>query len=185
MSGLALFRALKFLPMEGFFGAAECAQMRDVMSQSPSESAQVYSSATGATDENIRRTRAVIVSPEFRTTIVDRINSARDRAAEHFGISLSSTEGPQFLLYRAGDFFMRHTDKNDDGANARKVSFIGFINSDYEGGALKFFGGVDAKPLELTLPVSDGMLVFFRSDWLHEVEPVTRGERYTIAGWFA
>lgn len=185
MSGLALFRALRFLAIENFFDAADCARLRDVMSQSPSESAQVYSSAAGATDENIRRTRAVIAPAAVRTNVVDRMNAIRDRAAEHFGVALDSVEGPQFLLYRTGDFFTRHTDKNEDGADGRKVSFIAFVNSDYDGGALKFFGGVQEKPLDLTFPATDGLLVCFRSDWLHEVEPVTRGERFTIAGWFA
>ena len=185
MSGLALFRALKFLAIEDFFDAAECERIRQVMISSPSENAMVYGGASGMTEENVRRTRAVNVARDVRVEIIDRLNSARDRAARHFEVELSQIEGPQFLLYRPGDFFVRHTDKNEDGANTRKVSFILFVNSDFDGGALKFYGGVQEKPLELTMPVSAGLLVFFRSDWFHEVEPVTRGERFTIVGWFA
>jgi predicted 2-oxoglutarate/Fe(II)-dependent dioxygenase YbiX len=28
------------------------------------------------------------------------------------------------------------------------------------------------------------MLVGFRADWIHEVEPVTSGVRYTVVSWF-
>jgi SM-20-related protein len=30
----------------------------------------------------------------------------------------------------------------------------------------------------------EGLLIAFRSDLLHEVTPVTHGERYTLVSWF-
>ena len=185
MSGLALFRALKFLTLENFLTAEECARVRAVMTESPSETAMVYVDTEGTADENIRRTRSVNVPRQLRSTITRQLDSVRDRAAQHFGVELSRTEGPQFLLYRPGDFFTRHTDNHSGASTGRQVSFIAFLNSDFEGGALKFYGGVQEKPLELTLDAQDGLLVFFRSGWFHEVEPVTSGMRFTIVGWFA
>lgn len=185
MSGLAFFRALKFLALQRFFTPEECARVRDVMRESPSESAMVYVDAEGTADENIRRTRSVNVPRELRETIAAQLDGVRDRAAQHFGVELSSMEGPQFLIYRSGDFFTRHTDNHSGGTTGRQVSFIAFLNSDFEGGALKFYGGVQDKPLELTLDPEEGLLLFFRSGWFHEVEPVTSGMRFTIVGWFA
>ena len=183
MTGLTFFRALNFLVIEDFFDGGERSRIRAAMTASPSEAATVYRDRPDVTDESIRRTRAVTVPREVRSAVTEKLDGSRSRAASHFKASLTKLEGPQFLLYRPGDFFTRHTDWND--ANGRQVSFIAFLNSDFDGGALKFYGGVEEKVLELTLPVSDGMLVFFRSDWFHEVEPVTRGERFTIVGWFA
>jgi len=184
MSSLALFRALGFFAAENFFSADDCARIRDVMRESPSETAQIYTAAGVETDDRIRRTRSVKVPPANREEITSRLGDARDRVAAHFGVTLSKMEGPVFLTYRSGDFFLRHTDRNDDDARGRQVSFIAFLNSDFDGGTLKFYGGVKDKPLELALRAQDGLLIGFRSDWLHEVEPVSSGERHTVVGWF-
>jgi SM-20-related protein len=181
MAGLALFRALNFLAIENFFDRDACAGMHAALRDAPSETAMI--GVEGAIDEKQRRTRAVAVPPELRRVVVDRFESIRHRAASHFGVELSEMERPQFLRYRPGDFFIRHMDRDRAGGNRRQVSFIAFLNADFEGGALKF-GGLDSK-VELTLPPVEGLLLLFPSNWIHEVEPVTRGERFTIVGWFA
>jgi predicted 2-oxoglutarate/Fe(II)-dependent dioxygenase YbiX len=181
MAGLALFRTLKFLPIESFFDREACRRLCAVIRESPSQTAMV--GVEGAVDEKQRRTRAVVVPPEILRSVTDRFDAVRDRAAAHFGIELSATERPQFLRYRPGDYFIRHMDRDRDGGNGRQVSFIGFLNADFEGGALKF-GGLDGG-LVLSLPPTEGLLILFRSDWIHEVEAVTRGERYTVVGWFS
>ncbi len=181
MAGLALFRALNFLAIENFFDRAACERMRAAMRDSPSETAMI--GVEGAVDEKQRRTRAVVVPPELRRGVTDQFEAIRDKAVSHFGVELSAMERPQFLLYRPGDFFIRHMDRDRAQGNRRQVSFIAFLNADFDGGALKF-GGLDGK-LELRLPPVEGLLLLFRSDWVHEVEAVTRGERFTIVGWFA
>jgi predicted 2-oxoglutarate/Fe(II)-dependent dioxygenase YbiX len=181
MAGLALFRALHFLAIEQFFDPDACLRIRTAMSRSGSDHAKV--GVTGALDEQQRRSRMASVPDAVQAEVADRLIAVRDRAASHFRVSLSAMEGPQFLLYRPGDFFIRHMDRDRDGGNSRQVSFIGFLNSDFEGGTLKF-GGLDGQR-ELTLTPADGLLIFFRSDWIHQVEPVTRGERCTVVGWYS
>jgi predicted 2-oxoglutarate/Fe(II)-dependent dioxygenase YbiX len=181
VAGLGIFRALNFLAIEHFLDGAACARIRAGMESARSQSAQI--GVEGALDERQRRSRVVAVSPDLHAEVADRLPAVRDRAAAHFGVRLAETEGPQFLRYRPGDFFIRHMDRDRDGGNRRQVSFIAFVNSDFEGGALKF-GGLE-NGVELTLPPADGLLIGFRSDWIHAVEPVTRGERCTIVGWFA
>jgi predicted 2-oxoglutarate/Fe(II)-dependent dioxygenase YbiX len=181
MAGLALFRALNFLAIENFFAGADCERMAAAMRDSPSESAMV--GVEGAVDETQRRTRAVVVLPELHRRAVERFEAIRDTAASHFGVELSAMERPQFLRYRPGDHFIRHMDRDRAGLNRRQVSLIAFLNADFDGGALRF-GGFDGA-IPLRLPPVPGLLLLFRSDWIHEVEPVTRGERFTIVSWFA
>ncbi len=181
MAGLAVFHALNFLVIENFFDRDACERMCATMRDSPSESAMT--GVEGVVDEKQRRTRAVVVPPELHRSVTDQFSAIRDKAASHFGVELSAMERPQFLRYRPGDYFIRHMDRDRAGVNRREVSFIAFLNSDFDGGALKF-GGLDGT-LHLRLPPVAGLLLLFRSDWIHEVEPVTRGERFTIVGWFA
>ena len=56
------------------------------------------------------------------------------------------------------------------------------------GGSLTFYGLMKAPGMEkagMPLAPEAGLLVAFRSDIMHEVNPVTRGERYTLVSWFA
>ena len=51
--------------------------------------------------------------------------------------------------------------------------------SEYEGGELKLYNGHEP----ITIKREKGLIVFFPSYTLHEVTPVTKGERYTLVGW--
>jgi predicted 2-oxoglutarate/Fe(II)-dependent dioxygenase YbiX len=75
------------------------------------------------------------------------------------------------------------------------VSVVVFLNAQathpveetFEGGALAFYGLMKAPGMEhagIPLEPEAGLLVAFRSDVMHEVSPVTRGERYTLVSWF-
>ena len=104
-------------------------------------------------------------------------------------------------MYREGDFFRPHADSSDDPdepdyVRERRVSAVVFVNepaetpeaAGYEGGALVFFGlmGEDeAANVGLPLSAESGMLVGFPSELVHGVQPVVRGERYSIATWFS
>lgn len=185
MAGLALFRALQFFVVEDFLTADACTRMREAMDAGPSVRATVLKKdAAVHLDEQARSTRRIEVSDAVRSEINAALDAVRPRAASHFNVPLMRTEKPQFLMYNPGDFFERHTDTDSNGIYGRVVSTIIFLNDGYGGGALKFYGGVENKPLELALPARQGMLVGFRADWIHEVEPLTSGTRYTVVSWF-
>ena len=186
MAGLALFRAMNFLVIEDFLDAATCARMCEAMESSPFISAKVLKEDEGIeeVDQKVRSTKRVGVADEMREEMTAALDAIRDRTAAHFAVPLARTEKPQFLVYREGDFFLRHIDADRKGSYGRSVSTILFLNDDYKGGALKFYGGVEQKLLELVLPPKRGMLVGFRADWFHEVQPVTGGVRYTVVSWF-
>jgi predicted 2-oxoglutarate/Fe(II)-dependent dioxygenase YbiX len=116
----------------------------------------------------------------------------------HFATPLAGCETPEFLIYDAGAFFAVHRDTGPgDPSEIRRrlVSAIVFLNvpssepsgDGYGGGTLRFHGLLDG-PRWAACPLSfepdPGMLVAFRSDALHEVQPVTFGRRLTIVTWF-
>jgi SM-20-related protein len=157
--------------------------------------ATVYGrSDSGAVDERVRRTTRV--SPPAGTEeLVRRLLLSRMSAArEHFGLSLDELEEPQFLRYGPGGHFVAHQDGNTgmlrSAREERKVSAVIFLNSQsdasgpdtYRGGTLVFHPRGASEPLGFRGEA--GTLVLFRAETTHEVEPVTHGERFTIASWY-
>ena len=157
--------------------------------------ATVYGrSDSGAVEERVRRTTRVSPPPETEE-LVRRLLLSRLREVEgHFGRTLSELEEPQFLRYGAGDFFVAHQDGNTGLLRSeredRKVSAVIFLNNQAETAAPETYGGGSLvlhprgarEPLRLNGEA--GTLVAFPAETTHEVEPVTRGERFTIASWY-
>lgn len=119
----------------------------------------------------------------------------------HFGIPLEWYEPPMHLVYRTGDFFKPHTDSSSNPAAAdthiakRRVSVVLFLNRHandqrencFGGGRLNFYGLLDGKEWKscsFAVDPEPGLLVAFRCNIVHEVTPVTFGERYTIVTAF-
>ena len=161
--------------------------------------ATVYGrSESGSVDERIRKTSRLHVSPDTVQLVTRRLLEYKPTVEKHFQLSLRDCEEPQFLRYNVGDFFVAHQDGNTGliqlATDAeRRISISLFLNQQsedsrpgtYSGGSLKFSDY--RKPpsdREFCMPVETGLLVAFRSELTHEVTPVTRGERFSIAGWY-
>ena len=145
-------------------------------------------------DARVRRTTRVSPPAEV-DELVRRLLRARAGAlGEHFGLSLGELEEPQFLRYEAGDYFVAHQDGNTGMLRSereeRRVSVVIFLNTQsetpdpdaYSGGSLVFHPRGADEPFRLNGEA--GTLVAFRAETTHEVEPVTGGERFTIASWY-
>lgn len=191
MPSAVFFRALNFYVRERFLDAGTCARLRETMRQSPNKPARVALDApTNITvAEDLRRTIRSEVPLELASELVSNLALVRDEASKHFGVPLTETEPLQFLIYRPGDFYVRHSDRDRDGTNRREVSVILFLSSPgdttFTGGNLKFYGMTVGKQAEFRLTPEEGLLIAFRSDIPHEVETVTSGERFTAVTWFA
>jgi predicted 2-oxoglutarate/Fe(II)-dependent dioxygenase YbiX len=144
--------------------------------------------AKGRIDLEMRRTSRLFVSAEKEQQINRYLQELKPRLEVHFQTGLSGVESFQFLLYREGDFYKRHADKNDrldmpDYIKARRVSIVIFLNdetSSYTGGTLAVWSL--AGPIRVQ--GETGKVVAFRSELMHEVEPVQAGERYAIVSWY-
>jgi SM-20-related protein len=144
--------------------------------------------AKGRVDLEMRRTSRLFVSAEKEQQINRYLQELKPRLEIHFQIELSGVESFQFLLYRQGDFYKRHTDRNDrldtpDYIKARRASIVIFLNDEtisYTGGTLAVWSGAEPNRVQ----GETGKVVAFRSELMHEVEPVQSGERYSIVSWY-
>jgi SM-20-related protein len=166
----------------------------------PTTQAPVYiEGSSELVHETVRKATSMHPSDETISWVQERLFQQIPALAEHFKIILADCEKPQFLVYRAGDFFVRHQDGNSnnlefDHLRVRKISIVIFLNDatvesgdgTYSGGALVFHQERDSNREPQTLPLwgETGLLVAFASETLHEVTPVTDGERFTIISFF-
>lgn len=89
---------------------------------------------------------------------------------------ISSRERWGLIRYDGEQFITWHTDGND--SNKRKVSFVFYINDDYEGGEIEFKDFAGQKPYK----PKAGTLLMFPSypEYLHRVVPVVSGTKYVF-----
>ena len=179
----------------GFLDAATLAEVFAAVRASGGRPATVYGRGdSGSVDERVRRTTRVS-PPAWVEELVRRLLLARMGAAGgRFGLTLVELEEPQFLRYDPGGHFVAHQDGNTGLLRSeredRKVSAVIFLNSQaetagpdtYRGGSLVFHPRGAGERLRLAGEA--GALVLFRAETTHEVEPVTHGERFTIASWY-
>ena len=102
-----------------------------------------------------------------------------------FNINLYGMQLLQYTTYNHEElgFYGPHIDTENITENnlTRKLSFSIQLSDvdDYEGGELVV--GVGHQPQ--TMDKNIGSVHFFLSDIVHEVKPVTKGERHSLVGW--
>ena len=122
---------------------------------------------------------------DLTSWVYQRLTSAVNKNNEkHFKFNLTMIERLQFTFYDGNEegCYKSHIDPlNWNNPHNRKLSFVLQLShpSEYEGGELKLYNGGDP----ITIKREKGLIVFFPSYTLHEVTPVTKGERYTLVGW--
>jgi len=191
---------LRLFLQRNFLDEQLCRRIRAEARLSEGFPAPVYIDGTeGSVHESVRKTTSVNVSADTVSVIEQRLLDRRAAIAEYFGITLTDCERPQFLLYRSGDFFVRHQDGNTeqlefDHLRIRKVSIVVFLNAaseriepdSFQGGSLVFYEPEASQKDRVAYELNGepGLLVAFPSETLHEVKPVISGERYIIVSWF-
>ncbi len=186
----------------GFLSPASCHQIRTEMTSASSIPAMIrpVGQEGGVLDQATRRTGVASVSASTFALVEDQLRATKPALEEHFLVQLTGWQRPQFYIYEEGDFFVAHRDKDEDPlapdwVRSRQVSVSIFLNDTkggpdaqpYRGGALVFYGARgDQSGAGFSIPLEgeEGMFVAFRSDWLHEVRPVTSGRRFSIVTWF-
>ena len=195
MPEAAFFTRFGLFAEEEFLDSATSARVAAEMRERGGRPATVSLSEEHV-DEDYRRTTLADVSEETGTLVERRIRAALPTVARHFDESLEEMERAQFLLYREGDHFRRHSDSPRDrqpspDGTVRRISLVLFLNGEgpadeadsYEGGNLTFYG-LMGESVGLPLTGSPGLLVAFRSELVHAVTPVSHGERCTVVSWF-
>jgi SM-20-related protein len=184
------------LTIKNLFDVETCEWLLAEMRSGQSSPATVYlGTVSHGVDARIRKTTRIIPSPETAEFIKRRLLGGKQAVEQHFRVSLTECEDPQFLRYGVGDFFVAHQDGNTgvlqfDRERIRRVSVVVFLSNqsevpesgDYCGGSLVLHGS--SANHTLSLRGEAGTLVAFRPETTHEVTPVTHGERYSIACWY-
>jgi SM-20-related protein len=194
------FTRLGLFADPAFLEADLCARVRDEMASASRAPATVRDSGDAyGVDENTRRTKLAQVKPETASLLEQRLLGLMPRLGEHFGVELEGVQKLGFLIYGEGDHFQRHVDRGTEEdaefARERRVSAVIFLNGEapeptpgaYGGGALTFYGLLgngQSGGIGFPLAAGPGLLIAFASDVIHEVTPVTHGERYTVVTWF-
>ena len=117
--------------------------------------------------------------------IINKINEVNSK---NFDLQLKFVEDLQFSEYTAEKrgFYSKHQDRGlkkslENYVDIRKLSFSIQLTdeNEYEGGELIFH--IDKK--EKKAPKSKGTIVFFESEIIHQVTPVTKGVRHSLVSW--
>lgn len=162
------------------------------MQQAPAQIAE--QEHYGAAEKQIRKSQDLDVPVSDRQMLKFRLEQAAATLFQHFQIQASRQEQAQFLRYLPGDYFKAHRDWTDQEIyRDRILSLVLFLNdhSDpegFKGGRFSFLlpHPADSERL-LGVPIypQTGLLIAFRPQLLHEVSPVTAGQRYTVVTWLS
>ncbi len=181
-----------------FLDLHTCHEIVAEMNASPADPATVYGRTTsGVVEQNVRQTLRIRPSATTVDFVTQRFLACKQTLEQHFAITISEIEDPQFLRYNEGDFFVAHQDGNTGllrlDTELRRISLVVFLSRESEtlqpdaycGGSL-LFTNIRPGPGERQFRMmgEPGTLVAFRSETTHEVTPVTHGERYSIVSWF-
>lgn len=199
MPNANFFRSLGLFAHENFLSPEFCAQLRHRMSNRESKAAAIFDEKMeNVLDETVRKVATIDMDFSLQSKTREQLLGAIPALEDHFRVSLHDCQGPDFLKYDVGAFYLAHKDGNPDApvkVARRIVSAVIFLNAQsdqpgkdtYCGGSLTFYGlmdGPDWEKLPFPLKAETGLLVAFRSDLLHEVRPVTFGERFTVVTWY-
>lgn len=160
---------------------------------------------TPGIDVAVRRTRQLTVSRRLAGELDEFFAAIAPEVAVATGHPVTTAEPVSCLRYAPGDFFIAHRD-SPLGAGARKVdqrlvSVVLFVNghaagagggdSDNPGESPVFTGGElvlvpveDFVDLGVAVDPVPARLVLFPSTMVHEVKPVTSGDRFTVVTWY-
>jgi SM-20-related protein len=201
------------LPKAEFFHLFGLYSSKNFLTTSLCETLRAEIHSSNLLEAGIRKKDGTFgVNPSFRSAKWGKVSSKsssevksvlaqlQSSLEKHFQEQLTGFEEPQFLIYHPGDFYSQHGDSSKDPESAdylkkRRVSIVVFLNAEsdqphdgcYGGGALTFYGLINDPRMKnhgLPLVGEEGMLIAFPSDIIHEVTPVTHGERFTIVSWF-
>lgn len=173
--------------VERIFSPDECDTIID-MQNNPNylilEKGFVGGMGEGVVNTDIRKSMVgwMTVCPDT-AWIFQRITDAvKSINKEFYQYDLTHMESIQFTKYEPdSNFYGKHIDSMYETNSSRKLSVSVLMTDpeEFDGGDLNIYIGDDPMPL----PKDRGTALFFPSWSLHEVTPVTRGDRISLVSW--
>lgn len=130
-------------------------------------------------DKSIRSVTQFYMSEEKYPGLYEKIKHTF-KVANSWRFNISSVPSIQIFRYLPGDHYSRHTDWSIN-KNRRKLSMTVQLSQpeDYEGGEVIMMAG----PEDIAIPMNCGTATIWPAWSLHEVVPVTDGERWCLVAW--
>lgn len=143
-----------------------------------------YKGVEGVIDEDYRRTDIQWISVNSESEwLYKKISQASANINDKFyKFDISRIEELQYCVYKEGGHFKKHLDTvTIPNLGQRKLTVIIQLSDeeDYEGGELILHASADP----VKMPKKKGSFIVFPSFILHEVTPVTKGERKVLVSW--
>lgn len=141
----------------------------------------------GGDSSKVRKSEVswIYPNPEINWLFERTTSVIQDLNSKYFKFDLHGfNEGFQFTRYKApGGKYGAHIDRGLNQA-PRKLSLTVQLSDpkNYKGGEFKIIEGLNNEA-EMYPPNEQGTLIAFPSFALHEVMPVTKGERYSLVAW--
>jgi predicted 2-oxoglutarate/Fe(II)-dependent dioxygenase YbiX len=186
------FGAPRVATSEGFLSAASCAWIRD-RARPSLDAARVKNAEAGGANVHAVRTNTGMGFSLIDTDLVIQVAHARIAAA--IGEPVAHQEPPNILHYTPGQEYRPHYDFIDPGVahfarelqtvGQRTVTFLIYLNDDYEGGATTFprldwsFKGRTGDALAFW-NLTDGQP---DTRTLHAGTPTTNGVKWLFSKW--
>lgn len=160
------------------FDEATCREIIEIAKTSESKKGLVYSDALSV-DNSIRSSEIFYVDEQQYPGLYDIVRQIF-KAGNEWRFSISSVPAIQIMRYGIGDKYEKHTDWSPNNL-FRKLSLSIQLSdpTEYEGGEVLFHAG----PTPAELPYNIGHGCVWPSFVLHEVKPVTSGERWALVAW--
>ncbi|RZJ32648.1 MAG: 2OG-Fe(II) oxygenase [Brevundimonas sp.] len=160
-----------------------CERLIDLYRQTGGEPSGFMREIDGVTtlmmsDQHKRRSDVIVEDDQLQKQIVARLNRRLVPQIEK-AFNFKPTRIERYLVARydadTGGFFRPHRDNTTRGTAHRRFAVSINLNSDYDGGDLRFpeFGDRTYRP-------PPGGACVFSCSILHEATPVTRGERFAF-----
>lgn len=181
---------------ENFLEPDECRRLRSEMDNAPARKADIQTAYGGLEQESSRKTLMAQVPEACDRDLRARLSALMPELEALVDLPLHRCQELSFLRYEVGHFFKAHRDALPHlppQVEQRRVSVVIFLNAQqgeaaYSGGEFVVF--VPPRPdspqlVGLPVQVAPGMLLAFSSRLMHEVRPVSAGQRYSIVSWFS
>ncbi len=158
----------------------------DVLTPAECDELITVTEAEGYTAAPITTMRGPMLRPDVRNNkrymVDDPATAARLWAKVEYHIppvvggwrAVGLNERLRFYRYDVGEYFAPHLDGyyQRDNGECSHLTFMIYLNDDFEGGAT-VFSGIGVKPRR-------GMALVFIHELLHEGAPVTKGRKYVL-----
>lgn len=131
---------------------------------------------------HIRDSEVMWLPPEKLGNVYNElVQNALRMNVNYYNYNIDTLEVLQYGEYSENGHFTWHCDGKyvTNENHNRKLSFSLLLSDDYEGGDLEFW--YQAEPVKVSL--KKNCMVFFPSQLLHRVTPVTKGLRRSVVGW--